>query len=89
MDIFGVESRFDLETEKDLDEWNELKRKETVGRLSGAERTRLKGLTGNLEERSEELRSIVAAIPKIPRAVINSLLQGSRATPKTRRVAKR
>jgi energy-coupling factor transporter ATP-binding protein EcfA2 len=89
MDIFGVESRFDLETEKDLDEWNELKRKEAMGRLSGADRTRLKGLTANLEERSEELRSIVASLPKIPRAVINSLLQGSRATPKTRRVAKR
>lgn len=88
-DIFGVESRFDLQTEKDLDQWNELKKKDAVRRLSGGDRRRLESLTRELEERSEELRSIVGMPPKIPRAVIDSLLQGSPRTNKIRRVAKR
>jgi len=58
-DIFGVRSQYDVQTERELDEWNELKRAETKG-LSTRDRTRLRELTNTLAGRSEELRSIVA-----------------------------
>jgi len=90
MDIFGVESRFDLETEKDLDEWNELKKREAVGRLSSVDRKRLEALSLDLSSRSEELRSIVATPVKIPRAVIDSLMGASGRPMRTaRRTGKR
>ncbi len=58
-DIFGVSSRFDIRTERDLEEWNELLRKEAVGSLPPRDRKRLDELTAQLSQRSEELRSIV------------------------------
>ena len=58
-DIFGVDSSFDLTTENELNEWNELKKKETTGQLSGAERAKLEDLSRRLGQRSEELRMIV------------------------------
>jgi hypothetical protein len=58
-DIFGVSSRFDVDTEKKLEEWNELSRQEAVGPLSRADARTLEKLTAELAERSEELRSIV------------------------------
>jgi predicted ATP-binding protein involved in virulence len=72
-EIFGVDSRFDVQTERELDEWNTLKKREVAGSLPVAERSRLKELTVTLAERSEELRSIVASPLTIPETVLRSL----------------
>jgi energy-coupling factor transporter ATP-binding protein EcfA2 len=63
-EIFGVSSRFDVDTEKKLEEWNELSRQQAAGPLSRADTRRLEKLTAELAGRSEELRSIVG----LPRA---------------------
>jgi predicted ATP-binding protein involved in virulence len=73
-EIFGVDSRFDILTERQLNEWNELKKQELRGPLSPTETTRLKDLTILLSERSEELRSLVAAPLALPKAVLDDLL---------------
>jgi energy-coupling factor transporter ATP-binding protein EcfA2 len=72
-EIFGVDSRFDVQTERELDEWNTLKRREVAGSLSALGRSRLKDLTVTLAERSEELKSIVASPRTIPESVLRSL----------------
>jgi hypothetical protein len=72
-EIFGVDSRFDVQTERELDEWNTLKKREVAGSLPVVERSRLKELTVTLAERSEELRSIVASPLTIPESVLRSL----------------
>jgi hypothetical protein len=72
-EIFGVDSRFDVLTERQLDEWNTLKKRETSGALSPADKSRLEELTITLADRSEELRSIVAAPLTIPESVLRSL----------------
>ena len=72
-EIFGVDSRFDVQTERELDDWNTLKRREAAGSLSIADKSRLKQLTVTLAERSEELRSIVASPMTIPDSVLRSL----------------
>jgi energy-coupling factor transporter ATP-binding protein EcfA2 len=72
-EIFGVDSRFDVLTERELDEWNTLKRREVAGSLSAADRSRLEELTITLANRSEELRSIVASPLTIPESVLRSL----------------
>jgi hypothetical protein len=58
-DIFGVESRFDVETEEELAEWNELKKIKVQRPLSSAEESRFRELHDVLAARSEELRSLV------------------------------
>ena len=74
-----VDSRFDIQTERDLDAWNKLKRDEVSGKLTEAGAQRLVELTTILSERSEELRSIVASPLTIPKSVLDSLVsQGSR-----------
>jgi hypothetical protein len=73
--IFGVDSRFDILTERDLDKWNDLKRDEVAGKITNANRKRLIELTQVLSERSEELRSIVAGPTTIPESVLNALLK--------------
>jgi energy-coupling factor transporter ATP-binding protein EcfA2 len=72
-EIFGVDSRFDVLTEKQLDEWNVLKRREAGGPLLPKDKARLQELTVTLSERSEELRSIVASPLTIPASVLRSL----------------
>jgi hypothetical protein len=72
-EIFGVDSRFDVQTERELDDWNTLKRREAAGALSTGDKSRLKELTVTLAERSEELRSIVASPMTIPDSVLRSL----------------
>ena len=49
-----------------MNEWNNLKREDAVGRLSKKDEKRLFELTKILSERSEELKSIVAAPLTIP-----------------------
>ncbi len=73
-EIFGVESRFDILTERELNEWNELKRQESKGALSSANERKLESLTLTLSDRSEELRAIVASPRSVPKAVLESLL---------------
>ncbi len=72
-DIFGVNSRFDVQTEADLNEWNDLKKQEAVGHLTKKQSERLIALTLELSERSEELKSIVAAPLTIPQTVVKAL----------------
>jgi hypothetical protein len=73
-EIFGVNSRFDVQTEAELDEWNELKKRDVGGKLKARDRERLLSLTNTLSERSEELRSLVAAPMSIPQSVLEELL---------------
>ncbi len=73
-EIFGVDSRFDIQTERELNEWNELKKREVKGALPPKESGRLKDLTRTLSERSEELRALVAAPRTMPKAVMDELL---------------
>jgi hypothetical protein len=89
-DIFGVSSRFDIETEKLLDEWNELDRGQAVGSLSSKEEQRMAELTENLSSKSKTLKQIVS--PKI--AIDDSLLaslksQAQKAESPRKRKAKR
>jgi len=77
-EIFGVDSRFDVLTERELNEWNTLKRGEVAGSLSGSDRCRLEQLTITLADRSEELRSIVASPRTIPESVLRSLTAGAK-----------
>jgi hypothetical protein len=72
-EIFGVDSRFDVQTERELDEWNTLRRSEVASSLRASDKSRLEELTITLADRSEELRSIVAAPLTIPESVLRSL----------------
>ncbi len=86
-DIFGVESRFDAQTENDLKAWDNLKRDEAVGKLSQVKREKLEALSQNLSERSEELRLIVGIPKAIPSNVLNSLTgRTARKPPRARSV---
>ena len=69
-----MESRFDIETERDLNEWNGLTRRAAAGRISRDERNRLSKLTGILSERSEELRSLVGSAVRSSEAIPGALL---------------
>src|ERR1039457_3925569 len=44
-DFFGVESRFDVQTERDLKVWDDLRREEAIGRLPQAKRKQLENLS--------------------------------------------
>lgn len=63
-DIFDVDSRFDVETERDLKEWNRLERQKAAGRIDAEDSGRLAGLARMLASRSEELRLIVGLPPE-------------------------
>jgi hypothetical protein len=88
-EIFGVDSRFDVKTERELNEWNDLKKKEEIASLSRIEQHRLQDLTSILSERSEELRSIVASPLTISDTVIHSLLKTNGRESTTKRPRKR
>ena len=80
-DIFGVESRFDVQTERDLAEWDDLKREEVIGKLAAAKRKRLETLSGELSERSEELRLIVKSPSALQKSFLNTLVSRSPQRP--------
>jgi hypothetical protein len=87
MGIFGVESRFDVLTEKELDEWYELSRKEAVGQLSAAGRRRMRTLADTLAGRSEELRSLVLKPVRPPKSIeslLKTLERGKASSAKSR-----
>jgi len=73
-EIFGVDSRFDIQTEAELNEWNALKKLEATGKLKQEQRQRLLALTKELAERSEELRALVAGPMSVPKSVLEALL---------------
>jgi predicted ATP-binding protein involved in virulence len=75
--IFNVESRFDVRTERDLREWDNLKREEAVGKLAPVKRKRLESLSDDLSERSEELRMIVKSPSALQAGLLNSLVSRS------------
>jgi hypothetical protein len=79
-DIFGVDSRFDAETEQDLRIWDGLKKAEAIGKLTADKRNLLDALTHKLSKRSAELKLIVGS----PRSLTPDLLHnlGSRGTRK-------
>jgi AAA domain, putative AbiEii toxin, Type IV TA system len=58
-DIFGVDSRFDVRTEQELEELNELQRQQADGALNSGQQHRLEALRESLSARSVELRFIV------------------------------
>ncbi len=80
--IFGVDSRFDVLTERELNEWNELKRHEATGDLPSEEKERLTELTTRLSERSDELRALVAAPRQMPKPFLDDLLGTDRPADK-------
>lgn len=88
-EIFGVDSRFDVKTEGELNEWNRLKKQEINGSLSKTEKQRIEDLTNILSERSEELRSIVASPLTLPKTVLESLLDSNGRKSGTRASRKR
>jgi hypothetical protein len=83
-EIFGVDSRFDILTERQLNEWNGLKRREAARQLSDADKERLEELTIILANRSEELRSIVGSPRAVSKNTIESLLGGGDLDPPVR-----
>ncbi len=79
-DIFGVESRFDVQTEGDLKEWDDLKQQEAIGKLAPARRKRLETLSGDLAERSEELKLIVKSPGPLQASLLNELVSNAPQT---------
>lgn len=72
-DIFGVDSRFDAETERDLKTWDELKRAEATRDLTPDKKKQLEALSHELSERSEELRLIVNPSRRLPANLLDAL----------------
>jgi energy-coupling factor transporter ATP-binding protein EcfA2 len=75
-DVFGVTSRFDVETEGKLKRWNEYRRSMAAGTMSAGERRAFEKLTAQLANTSEELRLLVGALPKFPSKTLQDLLLG-------------
>lgn len=86
-EIFGVDSRFDIQTEKELAEWNLLNRSYLEHKLGPKERVRLRELSHILAARSEQLRLIVEPIPKLPKSAVDELTKPPITHPRRRRVA--
>lgn len=74
-EIFGVDSRFDVETEKELGEWNELNKLRQQRKLSATQQTRFTDLTQTLASRSEELRSLVKPALNVPKSTVDKLTE--------------
>ena len=72
-DIFGVPSEFDVETERQLEEWNELVKIEAAGKLSRKQKTELRKLANTLSAKGEELRFMVESPPKLSQSLAKSL----------------
>ena len=74
-DVFGVESRFDVETERELGRWNDLQKRKSAARLTPEEQSELARLTAELAERSEELRMIVKPAAALSESALKVLLK--------------
>ncbi len=73
-DVFGVESRFGVQTERDLAEWNALQKRSEAGPLSDRETVELKRLSADLASRGEELRLIVESAGTLSKKALQALL---------------
>jgi hypothetical protein len=82
-DIFGVESRFDVETEQQLAEWNDLRKIEMQHKLGAGDEARLHKLSEMLASRSEELRLLVKPAPRPSKATLDSLAGTAKRTRKS------
>ena len=89
-DIFGVDSRFDAETERDLKSWDDLKKAEAVGKLTVGKKRRLDALTRELSLRSGELRLIVDSPRNLAAGFsIDSGARGASLPPQIRTIKKK
>lgn len=88
-DIFGVTSRFDIRTEKELAEWNELRAARANGKSEKLDDARFQELTKILSLRSEELRSLVHPVAKLSASTVDKLTasSGVKRTPNRNRRA--
>jgi hypothetical protein len=86
-EIFGVESRFDVQTEKELDEWNHLNRIRLERKFAPKERTRFQQLSKTLSDRSEQLRVLVDPALKLSKSAVDELTNATDNQPRSRRVA--
>lgn len=84
-DIFGVNSRFDIETERLLEEWNELHKSQITGNISAKGKQRMAELTRNLASRSEELRQIVSPVVSINDSLVSTLKSQAQGTEQLRK----
>jgi len=82
VDIFGVDSRFDVDTEKLLEEFNQLRRSQAAHKISPEQLQRLEVLTQDLSSRSEELRQLVSPPVSITDSWIGSLKSSTGPEPK-------
>jgi len=73
-DVFGVESRFGVQTERVLEEWNALQKRNEAGSLSDEESAELNRLTADLASRGEELRLIVESAGTLSKKALQALL---------------
>lgn len=79
-DIFGVSSRYDVDTEKLMEEWNQLNRSQASGKISSQEKDRLEEVRQDLRSRSEELRRIVSPVATLSDSVVQSLRAQAEST---------
>jgi len=82
--VFGIDSRFDVVTERDLNTWYALKKRQPT--LNAKEQAKLTQLTAELSQRSEELKAIVAGPEQIPPQSVAALLASTSG--KRRKVVK-
>lgn len=75
-DVFGVDSRFDVETERELNRWNEYRRAMEANTLDESGKRAFAELTAKLSEKSEELRLLVGDLPRLPEGILRNLLRG-------------
>ena len=75
-DVFEIASQFGPEIEGKLREWNELKKRDSVGRLSAREKTELKKRTRDLASRGEELALMVHETV-LPEALLEELIEAA------------
>jgi predicted ATP-binding protein involved in virulence len=79
-DIFEVDSRYDVDTEKLMEEWNQLSRSQAAGKISPEEKDRLEVVRQDLGSRSEELRRIVSPVATLSDSVVRSLRAQAEST---------
>jgi predicted ATP-binding protein involved in virulence len=80
-DIFDVPTEFDVETERQLTQWNELKKAEAAEVISAKDVEQLLELTRALSQKSEELRFLVQSPPRLSRALIEQVMPDKKKGP--------
>lgn len=86
-EIFGVDSRFDVQTERELSEWDGLNRARLDHKLRPSERARFQELSRVLAARSEQLKILVDPTLKLPKSTVNELTGSGNRAKRRRQVA--